>query len=81
MYDGGQVGMVAVRAVAIFCSPLQVFFYTFCTHASLLQVVRYDPTNGSVVSSVKLPVSKVTSCCWGGKNFDELFVTSARYES
>ncbi|XP_028393167.1 regucalcin-like [Dendronephthya gigantea] len=42
------------------------------------QVVRYDPMNGSVISSVKLPVSKITSCCWGGKNFDELFVTSAR---
>ena len=42
------------------------------------QVVRYDPATGSVLSSVKLPVSKVTSCCWGGKNFDELYVTSAR---
>ena len=41
-------------------------------------MVRYDPVSSSVLTSVKLPVSKVTSCCWGGKNFDELYVTSAR---
>lgn len=41
-------------------------------------VNRYDPLSGSVLRSVKLPASKITSCCWGGKNLDELYVTSAR---
>ncbi|XP_046858948.1 regucalcin-like [Xenia sp. Carnegie-2017] len=42
------------------------------------KVVRYDPKDGSVLMSVTLPVTKLTSCCWGGSNLDELYVTSAR---
>lgn len=26
----------------------------------------------------KLPVSRITSLCWGGPNLDELFVTSSK---
>ncbi len=31
---------------------------------------------GSLVEQVDLPVSAVTSCCFGGVNLDELYVTS-----
>ncbi|XP_054924519.1 regucalcin-like isoform X2 [Dermacentor andersoni] len=34
-------------------------------------------TNGKLLRSVLLPVSKTTSCCFGGDNYDELYVTSA----
>lgn len=33
---------------------------------------------GSLLTSVELPASQVTSVCWGGKDLDELYVTSAR---
>lgn len=39
------------------------------------KVVRFNPTSGARLRTVDLPVAKVTSCCWGGKNLDELFVT------
>ena len=30
---------------------------------------------------VDIPATKVTSCCWGGKHFDELFVTCCKFPS
>lgn len=37
---------------------------------------RFDPT-GSLVSMWPLPVSRITSCAFGGERLDRLFVTSA----
>ena len=42
------------------------------------QVCRWDPTTGARLLQVKLPVARVTSCVFGGKNLDDLFITSAR---
>ena len=42
------------------------------------QVTRWDPETGAQLDSIKLPVSQVTSICFGGEHFDEMFVTSAR---
>lgn len=42
------------------------------------QVTRWDPATGSKVDAIKLPVSQVTSCCFGGENLDSLYVTCAR---
>jgi sugar lactone lactonase YvrE len=39
-------------------------------------VRRYDP-EGRLMHTVELPVSRVTSCTFGGENFDQLFITSA----
>jgi sugar lactone lactonase YvrE len=39
-------------------------------------VRRYDP-EGDLMQTVELPVSRVTSCTFGGENFDQLFITSA----
>ena len=33
---------------------------------------------GEKLLEVKLPTNEVTSCCWGGENFDELYVTTAK---
>jgi sugar lactone lactonase YvrE len=39
-------------------------------------VRRYDP-EGRLMQTVELPVSRVTSCTFGGDDFDQLFITSA----
>jgi len=43
-------------------------------------VTRWNPNNGKLLRTVNLPVSKVTSCCFGGKNLDVLYITTASYE-
>ena len=42
------------------------------------EVSRYDPS-GELTHVVTLPVKQVTSCCFGGKDMTELFITTARY--
>jgi hypothetical protein len=42
------------------------------------QVTRWDPQTGKQVDAIRLPVSQVTSICFGGSKLDELFITSAR---
>lgn len=38
----------------------------------------YDGRNGHLVDRIACPVTQPTSCCFGGKGMDELFITSAR---
>ena len=40
------------------------------------EVRRFDPGNGQHLESLRLPVSLVTSCAFGGENLDELYITS-----
>jgi sugar lactone lactonase YvrE len=40
-------------------------------------VLRCDPQSGQVVQKIELPVSRVTSCAFGGKDMDVLYITSA----
>ena len=40
-------------------------------------VIRYDP-QGTPVLKVQVPVQRPTSCCFGGENNDQLFITSSR---
>ena len=40
-------------------------------------VTRYDGRTGRELARIEFPVSQVSSCCFGGENLDELFVTSA----
>jgi len=42
------------------------------------QVARWDPSTGNKIDAIHLPVSLVTSICFGGENMDEMFITSAR---
>lgn len=40
-------------------------------------VSRWDPARGKLLRRIKLPVSRVTSCAFGGPGLDELYVTTA----
>lgn len=42
------------------------------------QIVRWNPQTGKLLSTVPIPTDNVTSCTFGGKNMDELFITTAR---
>jgi sugar lactone lactonase YvrE len=37
----------------------------------------FDPRSGKRIARVKVPVEAVTSCCFGGPNWDELYITTA----
>jgi sugar lactone lactonase YvrE len=41
-------------------------------------ISRWDPFTGKLLCQIKLPVSRVTSCTFGGKDLRDLYVTSAR---
>ena len=41
-------------------------------------VTRWDPVSGLLLERLELPCRHVTSCCFGGPNLDQLFVTTAR---
>lgn len=42
------------------------------------KVIRIDPVSGKTLFEIPLPVPKVTSCTFGGADFDELYITTAR---
>lgn len=42
------------------------------------KVIRINPENGEVVFEVELPVPLVTSCTFGGRNMNELYITTAK---
>ena len=42
------------------------------------QLSRWDPGTGKKLLSVPLPVSRVTSCTFGGSNLDDLYITTAK---
>ena len=41
-------------------------------------VSRWNPSTGRKLDEIRLPVTQVTSCCFGGEKLDEMFITSAR---
>lgn len=42
------------------------------------QVARWDPNSGKKLDHIPCPVAKLTSCTFGGENFQDLYITSAR---
>lgn len=42
------------------------------------KIVRINPENGEVEFEVRLPVPKPTSCTFGGKDLNELYITTCR---
>jgi len=43
------------------------------------KVVCFDVNTGQRLREVKMPAKCITSCCFGGPQLDELFVTSSQY--
>lgn len=43
-------------------------------------VRRIDPASGTILSEISLPVARVTSCSFGGKDLDTLYITTASVE-
>ena len=41
-------------------------------------VRRWDPKSGKVIEEVTVDAPHVTSCCFGGKDFNKLYITTAR---
>ena len=39
-------------------------------------VARFSP-DGELLGKIEVPVERVTSCCFGGENWDELYITTA----
>jgi sugar lactone lactonase YvrE len=42
------------------------------------QVTRWDPVKGEKLFALPLPVANVTSCTFGGSNFGDLYITTAK---
>jgi len=42
------------------------------------RVTRWDPETGKLLHTLPVPALQVTSCCFGGENLDELYITTAR---
>ena len=42
------------------------------------QVTKWNPVSGEKIDAIELPVSQVTSICFGGQDFKDIFITSAR---
>jgi sugar lactone lactonase YvrE len=45
------------------------------------RVRKWDINTGMVLDEVKVPCSRVTSCCLGGDDLKDLFITTARHEN
>ncbi|GEO10258.1 SMP-30/gluconolactonase/LRE family protein [Segetibacter aerophilus] len=41
------------------------------------KVARWNPMTGEKLMQIDLPVSQVTSCTFGGENYEDLYITSA----
>ncbi len=42
------------------------------------QVTKWDPNTGQLLEQIPMPAKNVSSCIFGGKNLNELYITSAR---
>ena len=40
-------------------------------------VVRFDPVSGELLTKIEVPAHNVTSCAFGGKNFETLYITTS----
>lgn len=42
------------------------------------KVIRFDPIVKETIGEIQLPVSKITSCTFGGKSFNDMYITTAK---
>lgn len=41
------------------------------------RIFQIDPETGKILQTIKFETSNITSCCFGGPNYDELYATSS----
>ncbi|MFP6675699.1 MAG: SMP-30/gluconolactonase/LRE family protein [Pirellulaceae bacterium] len=41
-------------------------------------VTRWNPYTGEMVGRIAVPAERITSCCFGGPNYTDVYITSAR---
>ncbi|XP_071802569.1 regucalcin-like [Asterias amurensis] len=58
------------------CMDTEGMLWLGCYSSS--RVNRYNPITGEKLQTVMFPVTNITSCCFGGPNLDELYVTCSR---
>lgn len=46
-----------------------------------MQVLKINPSTGTVVDAIKIPTMYVTSVAFGGPNLEDLYVTTSRKAS
>ncbi len=51
--------------------------FLWSAHSYGWRITRYAP-DGQIAEVINMPISRPTSCCFGGKNLDILYITSAR---
>jgi|SRR6185503_8411044 len=42
------------------------------------QITRWNPATGEKLAAIKMPAARITSCAFGGDDFGDLYITSAR---
>jgi sugar lactone lactonase YvrE len=42
------------------------------------QVARWNPANGQLLASYAVPVERTSACCFGGPDYRDLYITTAR---
>lgn len=42
------------------------------------RVTRWNPHSGELLQQIEVPADQVTSCCFGGPDLEDLFITTAR---
>ena len=42
------------------------------------QITRWNPETGELLMHIKMPAGRITSCTFGGNNFTDLYITSAK---
>jgi len=42
------------------------------------KIARYNPISGKMIHSIRLPISNISSCIFGGKNLQDLYITTAK---
>jgi len=44
------------------------------------RLTRWNPSTGKLLDTLPIPADHTTSCCFAGRNLDQLYITSARVE-
>lgn len=76
-YEGSRVILqfysYQINSFSTYTRSIWYFFFS--------QVIKINPKSGTLLSTINLPTENITSVAFGGKNLEDLYVTSARFET